>query len=77
MEKKVLGGLFQINPVTKTGQRLYMVSFVLGLLVLQDLIANISLYISSFSQVHMLLLPFLPITALIIQVGFLLIVFHT
>ena len=25
MEKKVLGGLFQINPVTKTGQRLYMV----------------------------------------------------
>jgi len=41
MEKKVLGGLFQINPVTKTGQRLYMV--------------------------HMLLLPFLPITALIIQ----------
>ena len=34
-------GLFQINPVTKTGQRLYMV--------------------------HMLLLPFLPITALIIQ----------
>ena len=52
-----------------------MVSFVLGLLVLQDLIANISLYISSFSQVHMLLLPFLPITALIIQVGFLLIKF--
>ena len=36
-----MGGLFQINPVTKTGQRLYMV--------------------------HMLLLPFLPITALIIQ----------
>jgi len=35
------GGLCQINPVTKTGQRLYMV--------------------------HMLLLPFLPITALIIQ----------
>ena len=27
MEKKVLGGLFQINPVTKTGQRLYMVSW--------------------------------------------------
>ena len=41
MEKRGLGGLFQINPVTKTGQRLYMV--------------------------HMLLLPFLPITALIIQ----------
>jgi len=34
-------GVCQINPVTKTGQRLYMV--------------------------HMLLLPFLPITALIIQ----------
>jgi len=41
VEKKGMGGLFQINPVTKTGQRLYMV--------------------------HMLLLPFLPITALIIQ----------
>ena len=41
MEKRGKGGLFQINPVTKTGQRLYMV--------------------------HMLLLPFLPITALIIQ----------
>ena len=37
----VAAGLFKINPVTKTGQRLYMV--------------------------HMLLLPFLPITALIIQ----------
>ena len=35
------GGLCRINPVTKTGQRLYMV--------------------------HMLLLPFLPITALIMQ----------
>ena len=41
MEVRGKGGLFQINPVTKTGQRLYMV--------------------------HMLLLPFLPITALIIQ----------
>ena len=41
MEKRGMRGLFQINPVTKTGQRLYMV--------------------------HMLLLPFLPITALIIQ----------
>ena len=43
MEKRGMRGLFQINPVTKTGQRLYMV--------------------------HMLLLPFLPITALIIQAG--------
>jgi len=34
-------GIFDINPVTKTGQRLYMM--------------------------HMLLLPFLPITALIVQ----------
>ena len=25
MEKRGMGGLFQINPVTKTGQRLYMV----------------------------------------------------
>ena len=37
----VAAGLFKINPVTKTGQRLYMM--------------------------HMLLLPFLPILALIIQ----------
>ena len=70
MEKKVLGGLFQINPVTKTGQRLYMVCWF----------CKIWLKISHFtfplfSQVHMLLLPFLPITALIIQVGFLLIKF--
>ena len=37
----VVAGLVKINPVTKTGQRLYMI--------------------------HMLLLPFLPILALIIQ----------
>ena len=34
-------GFFEVNPVTKTGQRLYML--------------------------HMLLLPFLPIVALIVQ----------
>ena len=28
MEKRGMGGLFQINPVTKTGQRLYMVNFL-------------------------------------------------
>ena len=51
-----MGGLFQINPVTKTGQRLYMVRTLA------------SVHCSSLVlQVHMLLLPFLPITALIIQ----------
>ena len=57
--------IFSVNPVTKT-----------GLVMWPDLVSNLtgrSLFMVAGQRMymmHMLLLPFLPITALIIQVGF-------